>query len=275
HPLIRDHTRPMRRRTPATEETAEGNFDTPVDAARRDELGRLGSAIEAMAKRLEGFVTGQRRFLGDIAHELCSPIARLQVALGILEQRLGTEGEKQLADLREEVDQMSGMVEELLLFSKSSLGAQHLELEEIAIEEIVREAISREGGGEVEIVTTLGQGLVVLADRRFLMRAVANLVRNAVAYAGHAGPVVVSAARRGEDRIEITVTDCGPGIPAEAAQEIFDPFFRPESSRTRETGGVGLGLAIVKSCVEACGGTVSCRNREPNGFEVTLDLRVG
>jgi two-component system sensor histidine kinase CpxA len=69
------------------------------------------------------------------------------------------------------------------------------------------------------------------------------------------------------------VRDCGPGVPEEALHRLFDPFFRPESARTRETGGTGLGLAIVKSCIEACGGTVAVRNVEPSGLQVDFVLR--
>ena len=84
----------------ATEQIAQGRFDARVPGARGDELGRLGLAINRMAERLSGFVTGQKRFLGDTAHELCSPIARMQVALGILEQRAGENQRACLADLR-------------------------------------------------------------------------------------------------------------------------------------------------------------------------------
>ncbi|MEO7652542.1 MAG: ATP-binding protein, partial [Bryobacteraceae bacterium] len=71
-----------------------------------------------------------------------------------------------------------------------------------------------------------------------------------------------------------TVADCGPGVPADEIENIFTPFYRPELARARETGGVGLGLAIVKSCVEACRGSVTCRNRSPKGLEVTIRLKA-
>src|SRR4029077_12342192 len=83
-PLIRGLTRGLSQMTQAAEQIAEGHFDVKVAANRRDELGQLGTAIDQMAKRLAGFVQGEKRFLGDIAHELCSPIARIQFALGIL-----------------------------------------------------------------------------------------------------------------------------------------------------------------------------------------------
>ena len=111
------------------------------------------------------------------------------------------------------------------------------------------------------------------SDAELLVRALANLVRNSIRYAGEAGPITLSGRREG-NLILLTVSDCGPGVPANELARIFDPFYRVDVSRDRATGGVGLGLAIVKTCVEACGGSVSCRNREPKGLDVTLQLRA-
>ena len=86
-----------------------------------------------------------------------------------------------------------------------------------------------------------------------------------------AGPIVV-AARGSGAQVIVTVTDSCPGVPEAALHRLFDPFFRPEAARTRETGGAGLGLAIVKSCVEACGGTVTARNVQPTGLQVEFTL---
>ena len=96
-------------------------------------------------------------------------------------------------------------------------------------------------------------------------------MRNAIRYAGHAGPILISA-KNGDGKVTITVADCGPGLPESELTEIFRPFYRPDSARQRETGGTGLGLAIVKTCIEACGGAVRCRNRSPTGLEVEISL---
>jgi len=270
-PLVHGITRSIRQMTVATERIAEGQFASHVQAKRRDELGRLGRAINRMAARLEGFVTGQKRFLGDIAHELCSPIARIQMALGVLEQRLATGDTGSIEDLREEVEHMSEMVEELLLFSKASFQVSEVKLQRVQVSPLLDKVLARESSNDVTIKTDLEEGTAVLADEKLLSRSIANLVRNAVRYAGDSGPVTVSAKPNGTG-VDVTVADSGPGVPEEGLQRIFDPFFRPESSRTRESGGAGLGLAIVKSCIEACNGSVTCKNREPSGFEVTLHL---
>jgi two-component system sensor histidine kinase CpxA len=94
-----------------------------------------------------------------------------------------------------------------------------------------------------------------------------------VRYAGQAGPVAVTAKRQ-DSEIAITVADHGPGLPEDEVDRVFAPFYRVETSRNRALGGVGLGLAIVKNCVEACKGTVRCRNRVPSGLEVEIRLQA-
>ena len=121
---------------------AEGQFDVRVEDKRRDELGLLGDAVNRMAARLSGFVTGQKTFLGDIAHELCSPIARMQMALGIMEQRAKGEPNPYLDDLREEVEHMSNLVNELL---EKALG----QIDETKLTNLVR--------GLVDIPSTTGE----------------------------------------------------------------------------------------------------------------------
>ena len=149
---------------------------------------------------------------------------------------------------------------------------------------------SKEHGG---IVLDVPAALTVLAEPDLLARALGNVVRNAVRYAApvsaaaesaHSfrplqhpdgsptGPIVVSARSSGA-QIVVTVTDSGPGVPEAALHRLFDPFFRPEAARSRETGGTGLGLAIVKSCIEACGGTVAVRNVQPTGLQVEFTLQ--
>lgn len=270
-PLVRGITRSIRQMTHATEQIAEGRFDVRVNGARRDELGSLGGAINRMAARLAGFVGGQKRFLGDIAHELCSPLARAQMALGILEQRGDTAQRGYVDDVREEIELMSNLVNELLSFSKAALGAQ-IKLEPVALRPLVEKAVGREAGDGARIEIAVAENLRVKAEPELLLRSLANLVRNAVRYAGNAGPIIISARSHGGN-VALTVADSGPGVPSDALAQVFDPFYRLDPSRARETGGVGLGLAIVKTCTESCSGTVTARNREPCGLEVIITLR--
>ena len=271
-PLVRGITRSLSQLTHATEQIAEGRFEARVEATRRDELGRLGQAVNRMATRLAGFVTGQKRFLGDIAHELCSPIARIQVALGILEQRADAKQKAYVEDVREEVQHMSSLVNELLSFSKAGLRQKEITLEPVNLADLARRVVAREAADATLIEIQIAETTQALAEPELLSRALANLVRNAIRYAGQSGPIMISALAQ-DGRVTLTVTDCGPGVPEETMGQIFDPFFRLEASRSRDTGGTGLGLAIVKTCVESCQGTVSAKNRSPSGLQVEIVLK--
>jgi two-component system sensor histidine kinase CpxA len=257
--------------TRATEKIAQGQFDVRVSIPRRDELGQLGTAVNRMAERLEGLVNGQKRFLGDTAHELCTPLARIQMAIGILEQRSDASSQSYVEDVREEVQHMSDLVAELLSFSKASL-AKELKLRPVSLHTVVEQAVQRESRHDATVEVEVPPELEVLADADLLQRAIANLVRNAIHHAGSKTPIRIFGCKD-SGAVLLSIADSGPGVPEQFLQRLFDPFFRVEDARTRETGGVGLGLTIVRTCVEACGGTVACRNRQPSGLEVTLRFK--
>jgi len=272
-PFIHGLTRSIARMDRATEQIEQGRFDVQAADDRQDELGHLAMRINRMAARLESFVNNQKRFLGDIAHELCAPIARIQFALGILEQKVEAAQQPNVAVLHEEIQEMSSLVNELLSFSKAAMLAGEMQLVDVGVANVARRVVSREAVNVNSVQISIDPELSVVAHEGYLLRSLANIVRNAIRYSGDDGPITITALRD-EKYVSITVADCGPGLPEEALEEVFAPFYRPESSRSRDTGGVGLGLAIVKSCIEACRGTVACRNRKPTGLEVCIRLRA-
>jgi two-component system sensor histidine kinase CpxA len=272
-PLVRGLTHSISRFTAATRQIADGHFDVQLPTKRRDELGLLSESINRMASRLSGYVHGQKRFLGDIAHELSSPLARMQMALGILEHRATEQDVTYVADLREEAEHMATLVNELLSFSKSEVTKQPIELQPVSISDILKRVLTRESSPGVTVEQDVQENLIVAGDPEFLFRALANVLRNAIRYAGSAGPIHIVGRQEG-GRVRITVSDSGPGIADDELENVFRAFYRPEFARTRETGGTGLGLAIVRDCVEACGGHVECRNRVPHGLEVVIELAV-
>jgi two-component system sensor histidine kinase CpxA len=273
-PLVSNITRSLARMTRAAEEIARGRFDVRIDEPRADEIGRLGSAINHMTTRMHGFVKGQKRFLGDVAHELGSPIARIQLGLGILERNVDSGNRERVADVIEDVSHMSNLVNELLSFSRAETNPSKVRLETTKLLPLVKRAVQRESAPETNVTTQVDPEIRVVTDPELLTRALANLIRNAVKYAGDAGPICVSAERR-RDGVMMEVRDAGPGVPEDLMDRLFEPFFRPEPSRGRDSGGVGLGLAIVKTCIEACKGSVSARNLKPRGFVVTINLPGG
>jgi len=272
-PMVRNITRPLTRMTRATEEIARGRFDVAIHEPRADEIGRLAKAINHMTARLSAFVKGQKRFLGDVAHELGSPIARIQFGLGALEQRVSGENRKRVVDVMEDIDHMSKLVNELLAFSRAEMNIKTVRLEKVNLHSVVQAAVKREAIPAADIIIKIDPEIRVLASAELLTRALANLLRNAVKYAGDRGPIHVLAERK-KDTVSIEIRDTGPGVSENLLDQLFEPFFRPEPSRDRDSGGVGLGLAIVKTCVGTCRGKVSARNLKPRGFAVTIILKT-
>jgi two-component system, OmpR family, sensor histidine kinase CpxA len=268
-PFIRGMTRSISQMTRAAGQIAEGRFEVHVSGGRRDEIGQLAGEINRMAARLAAFVNGQKSFLRGIAHELCTPLATIRFGLGNLERRLEEDQRPAIADIEEEVQHMSALVGELLLFSRAGVGGVEIKPAPVNVASTVARVLDREASGETAVEVSIGEKLEALADPDCLFRALSNVVRNAVRYAGHAGPIRI-AARAAEDMIYITVADSGPGVPEQALEDIFAPFYRLDSSRSQQTGGLGLGLAIVRSSIEACRGAVHCRNLHPSGLEVEI-----
>lgn len=269
-PFVGRLSRRVRRLTEAAESISEGDFAVEVHSTRRDELGRLSRAVQRMAQRLDEHLTGQKRFLGDIAHELCSPLARLRMALGILEARIPDADHRHLATLNEEAEELSKLINELLDYSRASLVPDQLPQQEFTVLDLVGELAEREGGGAT-FEMQVSPDLRVKTNRDLLARALANVIRNAGRYAGEAGPITIAAmCSSGELRLE--VRDRGPGLAPEWLERIFEPFARPERARTREGGGAGLGLAIARTCMLALGGHITARNEEGGGLCVKLVL---
>jgi two-component system sensor histidine kinase CpxA len=192
------------------------------------------------------------------------------MATGILAEQSPPGVQDTVADVREEVQQMSTLVNELLAFTKAGLRPREVVCQRVVLAPVVREVLAREDAAG-RVTLAVPENTNVAAEPDLLTRALANLIRNALRYAGDAGPINVTGTRDG-DRVVIAVEDEGPGVPAADLDRLGEPFFRPELARTRETGGVGLGLAIVRNSVGACGGAVRFSNRTPRGFRAEIRL---
>ena len=267
-PIVGGITRTIRKFNVAARRISEGCFDVRVPDGRLDELGELGVSVNTMARQLDNLVGSQRRLTADIAHELCSPIARMQRALGIVQQRVGFEHAEYVSKLDRELQHMAQLVEEVLSFTKAGNLPATAVVEDFTIADLVRDVVAREAA-DAEVRVEVAAGLRVHAIREALDRALANVVRNSVRYASHAGAILITA-QKCSGEVQISVADSGPGVPADALEKIFEPFYRPEVARKRSTGGAGLGLAIVRRCVEACGGAVSAELSVPHGLRVIL-----
>jgi two-component system sensor histidine kinase CpxA len=270
-PFVLGITRYAGRISKATARIADGHFDTKLGASRNDELGAVGESIEEMSARLGHLISGQKRFLGDVAHELCAPLARMRTGLGILQNGADARQAERLASIEEDAEELSALVSELLAFTKANSSPANPE--SIPLAEFCRDLASRELEGHAVEIAAL-ETVSVRADRKLLARALRNVLRNCHLHAGADCSVRISANASG-DTVNLVVEDNGPGVEEGELPRLFEPFYRPDKSRTRDTGGTGLGMAIVESSVRACGGKVSAGKSEMGGLLVSLVLPKG
>jgi two-component system sensor histidine kinase CpxA len=235
-----------------------------------------------MAERLESMVKAQQRLLGDISHELRSPLARLGVALGLARQRSGPDANGALDRIERESDNLNEMISQLLTLTRLESGTDGRKRAEIDLAALVRDVAedadfeARSVNRSVQVVWT--ERCTINGIEELLRSAVENVVRNAVRFTPEGTAVEVALQRQNgaSDRYAvISVRDRGKGVPEEALERIFRPFYRAEDARDRQSGGgTGLGLAITERAVRMHGGSVVATNAKDGGLSVEMRLKL-
>jgi len=299
--LARYLTSPVTKLRAATRELARGNLSARVGPAmgnRKDELTSLGADFDLMAEKIESLIKSQRRLLGDISHELRSPLARLNVALELAVQRAGPDATSALERIQREAENLNEMIGQLLALTRLESGTEGLQKTKVDLGQLVAEVVddadfeARGRTRSVRFETT--DQCTVMGIEHLLRRAIENVVRNAVQYTREGTEVQVGlqkdscdgfgSTEKVDGRVDlpsgsnhcavITVRDRGAGVPESALTKIFHPFYRVDEARAREAGGVGLGLAIAERAVRLHGGTVAAANATDGGLMVTISLPI-
>jgi two-component system, OmpR family, sensor kinase len=278
--LARHFSRPIRKLQNAFQAASNGQLDVRVAQSmgtRRDEIGDLGREFDGMAQHLQQLVGSQNRLLHDVSHELRSPLARLQVAVGLARQN-PAQIDTVLSRVEREAERLNALVGEILTLSR--LEAQnvahaddYVDIAELLASVVDDARFETEGSGRSLVFTNTFDGEIVIRARgELLHRAVENVIRNALRHTADKCPVEIHLGRSTNvNHLMITVADSGPGVPEEELASIFDPFFRSESTTG---GGYGLGLAIARRAVEAHGGHMHAHNRGTGGLEVNIELPI-
>jgi len=285
-------TSPVTRLRKAVQSLAAGDLSARAGApvgGRRDELTELMRDFDRMAERIEGLVDSQSRLLKDVSHELRSPLARLSVALGLARQRATPEVEGSLNRIELEADRLNQLIQRLLTISRLESGTDGLRktmwsLREL-VEQVARDAEYETPGRGCRVTTNAAADatadaadeFLVEADPDLLRSAVENVVRNATRYTAEGTTVEVRLERQqgangNGDEIVVRVLDSGPGVPDEALPKIFEPFYRLDDARNRQTGGAGLGLSIADRAIRLHGGQLRASNRKEGGLEVEIRI---
>jgi two-component system OmpR family sensor kinase len=277
--------RPIRHLRSAFASLSVGRFETrvaPLIGRRRDEVADLGRDFDRMAQQLQALTAAQRSLLHDVSHELRSPLARLQAAIGLARQR-PEKLEGSLDRIEREAERLDELVGQLLTLSRLEASAAGRPLDRLERTDVVDLVASVAADAAFEAEAN-GRAVVFRGDGEIpadvhvelLQRAVENVVRNAVKYTAKGTTVEVSAAADPPGGgVLLSVADRGPGVPPGELGAIFEPFYRTADGQPGP--GFGLGLAIARRAIEAHGGSVQARNRDGGGLvvEMRLPLHAG
>ncbi len=268
-------TKPLFKLGEAAANIAEGRLDTRVDASlinRSDEIADLARNFDRMAERIEALITGQRRLLGDVSHELRSPLSRLMVALSLVKQGPAEEAAENLERIGLEARRLDTMIGQLLALTRIDSGVDRGSPARFDFTNLVQE-VANDGDFEARarnrrVAIKEAEAATVIGFEELLRSAVENVVRNAIRHTGEGTTVEISL-RTLNERVLLRVRDYGSGVPENMLDEIFQPFRRVASDPSE---GAGLGLAIAERALNVHRGTLRAMNAPEGGLIVEIDL---
>jgi len=273
--LARYLSKPIHLMSAAFQSVAKGEMDVNLAGqmgGRRDELADLGRDFDSLAQRLKQLIVGQRRLFHDVSHELRSPLARLNAAVDLARQQPDRLDEW-LGRIERESGRMDALVGEVLALARlDAEGAQHpperLAID-VLLEELIPDAEFEAEANDCRIQLLQTDMAEVMMQPELLSRALENVVRNAIHHT-RKGSAVTLAVVRTATEVAIEVCDCGPGVPEQELETIFEPFFRSEQNS--QPGGYGLGLAMAHRIVQTHHGRIKAANLPQGGLSVSITL---
>jgi two-component system sensor histidine kinase BaeS len=266
--------RPLRALTTAAGRMRDGDGTARVAVAGRDEIGRLAAAFNDMAERRHQVEELRRVMVGDIAHEMRSPVTNIRGWLEAAEDGVVPLDRELMSSLLEEALLLQHVIDDLQDLSAADAGELRLHPQPIDLADLlpaVADAFAASADRAGVTLAVHASPALVTADPIRLRQAIGNLVTNAVRHTPAGGSVTLSSRTEGEAQA-IDVADTGPGLSAAERALVFERFWRAEKSRSRQTGGSGLGLSIVRKLIEAHGGTASVTSEPGEGATFTLRL---
>ena len=264
----------VRRIADAAGAVRRGALETRVDEAGGDELAELGASFNAMTAALAEARMQQRKLVGDVAHELRTPLSNLVALVEAMQDGLQPCDDATLGIMRRQAGLLASLVEELQELSLAESGALKLDIGDVDAVALARDAVAAiapSANGQQIVPPDATHGVLVRADPRRLAQCLGNLLRNALTHTPAGGRVAVHVARSGSV-VSLAVEDTGAGIPPEHLPLVFDRFHRVDPSRARSTGGMGLGLAVVRELVTAMGGRVHADSDVGRGSRFVIEL---
>lgn len=272
-------SKPIKNLRTAFKAVANGNFQpeaAKVMGKRSDELADLSHDVDNMAQQIHNLMNGQQRLLHDVSHELRSPLARMQVLIGLAKQQ-PEKTDALMERIEKESFRMDELVDELLTLSRLEAGVQQPLSELIDVEgllaDIVEDAELEANAKQCHIDLTGQTHAVVTGNTEMLYRAIENVIRNAVKHTQPDSHItILTSVDSTQSLLTISVMDCGPGVPNNSLEAIFKPFFRIKNAANND--GYGIGLAIAHQVIKTHGGSIKASNRPEGGLQVDITLPV-
>ena len=261
--------RPLNWLTEGVDEISQGNFNHQVPIRSADELGRLTQSFNEMARQVNDMIQARDRLLLDVSHELRSPLTRMKLIIEMVHDQTAKE------KLQQEIRELEMMVTELLESERLNSEVGGLTVADTDLVTIVKELVeSYASAGPGVRLETSPQNVHLSLDRHRVQIALRNLIENAIKYSRpEFGPVTLRIVTT-SDAALVNVQDYGLGISIDEESRIFEPFYRIDPSRTRDTGGYGLGLSLVKKIMIAHGGDVLLESESDHGSTFTLKFPI-
>jgi two-component system sensor histidine kinase CpxA len=281
YPLVRSLTKPLEEITEKALNFSMGDFtgmEKNINPKGNDEIATLTRAFYHMANELSAIIEGKKELISDISHELGSPLSRMRLAVQLIEDKVQENqipSIKNVEKLTKNIEEMSKLVKELLDFSRMDKG-YNLKIEAVNLEELIATVIQKfqiliEKNNITVKIQNKNNISQVFIDRSRISRVLENLIANSIDYSPANGKIDIILIK--EDRhFSVSIKDEGPGISEENKEKIFEPFFREDTSRARETGGTGLGLAIVKKIITLHRGKILVENPGQKGALITFTI---
>lgn len=258
----------------ASRRLADGDLDTRLQVRDRggDETDELARDFNSMAEQLQHRIQSQKRLLGDVSHELRSPLARLRIALALAEKDQQNSGEH-LQRIEHEAERLEELIAQLLSSQGQDIRFDtHIDLVELLQHLCADARFEGEAQGKRVAFDYSEDQAVMASCGDLLHKSFENILRNAVLHTADNSTVTVSL-HRVNNEYRVCITDCGPGVPEQELHRIFDEFYRVDTARTRETGGYGLGLSIARRAVQRHGGHMAADNTD-RGLAITVTLPI-
>jgi signal transduction histidine kinase len=258
--VARMTTRPLKQLAQAAKDLGNDINHPPLDLTGAAEIRQASAAFNAMQARIRQYIFQRTQMLAAITHDLQTPLTRMRLRL---EKVCDPELQERLIG---DLSAMQAMVREGLELARSMDASETMQVLDL---DSLLDSVCADAADAREQVNLSGRaGMSLLGRPLDLRRCLSNLIDNAVKY-GHAAHVAVD---RINGAARIRIRDDGPGIPQHEQARVFDPFYRVETSRSRESGGTGLGLTIARNIAEQHGGSITLANHPDGGLEVTLML---